>query len=424
MRRNQKRSGWLSVGVTCLFAFSTIQGGEQPRFQKIRLTPYFWAEGIAAADFNRDGHMDIAYGPWIFWGPDFNRRTAYRAATNSFLLRLPDGTTRPLPGYEGALGTKNAYSDCFFLFTDDFNQDGRPDLLRIGIPGEPSSWYENPGRMGAPWSEHPAMDIPDNESPIYTDLTGDGRKELVCCSRGCIGFATPDWEHPYRPWTFHPITPKRGYFRYTHGLGVGDVNGDGRMDVLEKDGWWEQPKAGASHTPWTFHPYPFAPQGAAQIYAYDIDGDGDADVLTCLNPHRYGLAWYEQIRSNGQITFRKHLIMGARGEPSPCGVCFSQPHALTLADINGDGLLDLITGKRFWAHGPHGDVEPNAPAVLYWFELVRDPQGAHYVPHLVDDDSGVGTEVITADMDGDGDPDILTGNKKGAALFLNRIWHR
>jgi hypothetical protein len=87
--------------------------------------------------------------------------------------------------------------------------------------------------------------------------------------------------------------------------------------------------------------------------------------------------------------------------------------------MDGDGLKDFVVGKRFWAHGPTGDVEPNAPAVLYWFKLVRHAdKTVDYVPYLVDDNSGVGTQVAAGDVNGDGLPDIVVGNKKGAFVFL------
>ncbi|MDG1890446.1 MAG: VCBS repeat-containing protein [Verrucomicrobiota bacterium] len=100
------------------------------------------------------------------------------------------------------------------------------------------------------------------------------------------------------------------------------------------------------------------------------------------------------------------------------GVSFSQLHAIDLIDMDGDGLKDIITGKRFWAHGPNGDAEPNAPAVLYWFKLDRNDKGVDFIPHLIDDNSGIGTQVMAKDIDGDGYPEIVVGNKKGT--FVHR----
>jgi len=101
-------------------------------------------------------------------------------------------------------------------------------------------------------------------------------------------------------------------------------------------------------------------------------------------------------------------------------VAFTQPHALDLGDINGDGLKDLVVGKRVWAHGPTGDVEPDAAPVLYWFELTREGRTAHFTPHLIDDRSGVGVQVTIADVNGDGANDILSASKLGSFVFLNR----
>ncbi|TWT57351.1 FG-GAP repeat protein [Thalassoglobus neptunius] len=102
------------------------------------------------------------------------------------------------------------------------------------------------------------------------------------------------------------------------------------------------------------------------------------------------------------------------------GVAFTQPHALDFADINGDGLTDVVTGKRMWAHGPDGDIEPNAPPVVYWFELERRDDGAvRFIPHLVDSHSGVGVQILAEDINDDGRVDILTASKLGVFVFRN-----
>lgn len=157
------------------------------------------------------------------------------------------------------------------------------------------------------------------------------------------------------------------------------------------------------------------------MIVYDINGDGLADVATSWHCHHYGLVWYQQQRgAKGEITWKQHVILPPKPDLKSDALRISQMHAMDLADINGDGLMDLVTGKRFWAHGPKGDVEPDAPAVLYWFELQRDKvTGPRFIPHMIDDNSGVGTQVIARDLNGDGIPDIVVGNKRGIFVFLS-----
>ena len=87
----------------------------------------------------------------------------------------------------------------------------------------------------------------------------------------------------------------------------------------------------------------------------------------------------------------------------------------------GSPLADIVTGKRFWAHGAHGDADPTDPPVIYWFQLVRHKdKTVDFVPHLIDDDSGVGTQFEVADINGDGLLDIIVSNKKGVRVIVQQ----
>ncbi|HWL08560.1 MAG TPA: VCBS repeat-containing protein [Planctomicrobium sp.] len=290
-------------------------------------------------------------------------------------------------------------------------------------------WYENPGDRDQPWKQHYAFERVRGESPDLIDIDGDGRPELLCHWEGKWGWISPDWKRPADPWTFHPVGETRDWDQYYHGEGWGDLNGDGRIDIILNDGWYEQPATLNPEVPWRFHAGVLSTdRGGAQILLDDVDQDGDQDIISSLDGHGWGLAWFEQLAEPGdgegvlqigERSFRRHRLMGNRSEEATFGVAFSQPHALALADL--DGRKDILTGKRVWAHGPNKDEEPMGTPVLYWFQSVRNADGTVcFVPHLIDDHSGVGTQLTVADVNQDGRPDVLTVSKLGAFLFLNR----
>lgn len=376
----------------------------QPTFVKQTLDAEFYSEGINYGDIDGDGNEDIVAGPYWYPGPQFTEQRAFRA---------PRGTPFDPSGD----------SDCYSIFLYDFNQDDWLDIFSVRLPGGSEGvWYENPQGAEGYWTEHLAYGTIDNESAALVDIDADTRPELVTNSNGYGGWAQPDWSRPTEPWVFRGVTEQGSWARYTHGIGVGDVNGDGRADLLLPEGWWEQPAAAGSQ-PWVEHPQAFWGQelptesyGGAQMFTDDVDGDGDNDVVTSLQAHGWGLAWFEQT-SDG---FVKHLVMNTRDEEAQYGTAFAQLHAVALGDLDGDGLKDIVTGKRKGAHGNGLGAELDAPAVLYWFKLVREPGGARYEPKLIDSEAGVGTQVVVADVNQDGLPDILTAARAGAFLFLNQ----
>ncbi|MGZ4965091.1 MAG: FG-GAP repeat domain-containing protein, partial [Limisphaerales bacterium] len=195
-------------------------------FEKIQLSDEFWSEGANIGDFNHDGKMDIVSGPFWYEGPDFKVRHEFAPATETFQVPQPDGTKKTYRGFEGGLGTKNSYSHNFFAYTYDINHDGWTDIVILGFPGEESWWFENPKGKDGHWAKHTIIKVTDNESPMLGDLTGHGKPELICSSEGYMGYASPEGKNPTNLWTFHRISENKHYHKFTHGLGIGDVNGD------------------------------------------------------------------------------------------------------------------------------------------------------------------------------------------------------
>lgn len=385
--------------VAMFLVASSLATCQEIRFRKQVLSDRYFCDGIASGDINSDGKTDIVAGPFWYEGPDF------KAAHEIY---------EPVE-----LVPEDSPSNSMFSFVHDFNHDGRPDVLVLGrVHLHEAAWYENPGTGDDSWKRHFVFERIRGESPAFIDLDGDGVPQLICHWNGCWGYLQPDASSSTAPWKFTAIGKNEDWPQFYHGQGAGDVNKDGRLDVIINDGWYEQPES--SQPLWQFHRRRFTKErGGAQMFAYDVDADGDNDVISAVDAHGWGLAWYEQDESNTESPFSERLIMHDHSHEAELGAAFTQPHAQTLADINGDGLQDIVTGKRMWAHGPTGDVEPNAPPVVYWFELQRTDGKVKYVPHLVDNTSGVGVQVHAADVNSDGRIDILTASKLGSFVFFN-----
>jgi len=374
-----------------------------PRFKMLRLSNFSYTWSTAAADINRDGHPDIVAGPWYFLGPDF---------TVSREIALSQ-TWNPSNTYPNNLLVQYAF---------DWTGDGWPDVL-MG-----STLYVNPGKELRRWDRIVTGMLGGGEVTAYKDIDGDGQPDVVNSSGAGVSFSHPDPQNRLGPWISVNVSGPGPW--PAHGVGAGDINGDGKPDIVNPYGWWEQPAGGASQIPWKFHVAKLAGwgragggPGGAEMVVYDVNGDGKNDIVTSLQAHAWGLGWFEQRRdASGEIAFEPHSIMGDFSAKNPGNVTFSELHGMTAADMDGDGVPDIVVGKRYWAHEEgYVDPDPLGAPVLYIFRTVRNrraPGGAEFVPELVHNRSGVGSTVLAADVNQDGATDIVTGTKLGIFAFL------
>ncbi|HEX2879734.1 MAG TPA: VCBS repeat-containing protein [Polyangiaceae bacterium] len=376
-------------------------------FTRQTLHTFNYAEGIGIADFNNDGSADVVSGPFWWAGPTFEVQHQY----------FP-----PPPDNEYTGMSLGDWAD----YPYDVDGDGWADSITVMRPSTPSYWYKNPGPTGidaeiSAWEKHEIGTLVLEQS-MFTDISGEGTPDLVCAVDGQFG-----WFDVSPTWTFNPIgvSGATNAYAWWHGIGVGDLDGDLAPDLLTDSAWFTRPEGDPRAGAWTSHEQPFdggniviAEHGPSHMYGYDVDDDGDEDVITALNSHGYGVAWFE----NDAGVFTEHVIVGdANSMATNAGMIapFSQPHALVVADIDGDGVKDLITGKTFYAHPPGvGDPDAEGAPVFYVFKLIRDETGVTWEPHLVDSEVGLGRQFTTGDLNNDGKVDIAIASKHGVFLFF------
>jgi hypothetical protein len=389
-------------------------------FRIQRLNEFYYSWSAAIADVNRDGIPDVIAGPYAYLGPD------YTVAQEIYTPVAYNPTT----DYPQQSMVNVAY---------DFTGDGWPDVLVMsGNAGNGTgTLYVNPKGESRHWASYVVLQPIGNEETLLKDIDGDGKPEVIHAGNNTLRYSKPDPANPTGTWITRTISePGPWGANIGHGLGVGDINGDGRMDYLNAYGWWEQPAKGSSQELWTHHPENFGRwghsqggAGGAEIGVYDVNGDGLNDVVTALEGHGFGLAWFEQKRdSKGKISFVEHVIMDNFLTKNAGDVMFTEPHATAFADIDGDGLPDLITGKRSMSHlFTYADPDSLGAPVLYWYRLVRNPKapgGAEFVPELIHNRSGAGSHFAVADLNGDGTPDIVTSGVNGTFIFFNNVKRR
>ena len=362
-------------------------------------SPY---EACGAADFNNDGKTDIFSGDSWYEAPSWEKNK---------IRDIPPAAENP------------HYHDDFANSPLDVNGDGRIDIVTCNYFAKRFGWLENPGPdSNQNWTEH-TIDNPGNmETGELVDINGDGKPDFLPNPGGTVIWYQLTQQKPKVIWKKHSL----GNDGAGHGVGSGDINNDGRIDIITPKGWYEQPAQ--PDAKWTFHPDFDLGVASIQIIGRDVDGDGLTDILWGMG-HGYGLQWLKQTAGEpGKRIWTKSVIDDS----------FSQVHTLLLANLDGKGEPELVTGKRVYAH----ESEPgatDAPVVFYyqfnrtaskWHkQTIFQGAPASQAPLIAKDrwalkdfprgSAGTGLQMSSIDIDNDGDIDLVCPGKSGLYLFEN-----
>jgi hypothetical protein len=368
-----------AFSASCLWAASVVTRPPDVPFEKHTLD-LGSSESAALCDINGDGKLDVVSGENWYEAPHWTKhRFRDIDYTNNY---IDDLSTVPL----------------------DVDGDGHVDLVTVGWFSKKVAWWHNPGKTGQKWEEHTVDEGAPVEFAELVDLDNDGKAEEVLPEFGDLKAPLAWFERDHRGgMAKHIVSPRS----YGHGIGAGDVNGDGRNDILTPNGWLEAPKDPRSGD-WQFHP-DWKLGDVGFMYVADVNGDGRPDIITSM-AHNYGIFWLEH-KADG--TWEKHMIDNS----------WSQPHAVTIVDFHGKHNIGLLTGKRFMAHNGN-DIGSHEPLGVYWYERLVVPGSGNveWVKHVIDygGRTGGGLQIPVADIDKDGDLDFVVAGKSGLFLFENK----
>ncbi len=383
-----KKIKLLSLFGILIFNISYSQTSSD--FKKTTITRDFISEGVAVGDLNKDGKMDIVAGYYWFEAPNWTKHEM-----------APSRTFDP----------RKEYCESFLNFGMDVNLDGWDDVIIIDYPGKPAFWFENPKNKAGAWNKHIIADSMGigNESPGFIDIDGDGRLDILCgdVKKNQIVWLQAPLKKGQTEWKRFALSKEHvaGTERFSHGIGFGDVNMDGIKDVVIKDGWFEGKKDLKSGD-WEFHAVNLS-EPCSHMQVFDVNGDGKNDVVTA-SAHALGVWFHEQIEEQGKVNFKTNVMSKTT----------AQTHSSIMADLNGDGKKEYITGKRFLAHNGRDAGDGDTPILMY-FEFKKDKP--YWTEHIIDNDSGAGLNIAIKDMNKDKKLDIIIANKNGVFLFENMM---
>jgi FG-GAP-like repeat len=303
------------------------------------------------------------------------------------------------------------YYDDFSTIAMDINGDGRLDFITGGWWGENLRWRENPGEAGKLWPEHVIVDkIGNVETTRAWDIDGDGRLEIVPNTPNTPLIALKLITDAHGKGTGKFSKHQLFSTPIGHGYGFGDIDGDGKGEFVFRKGILKA-QGDPLKNEWK-HLEEFDLghwDVSCPVIVADVNGDGLADLIVG-HAHNYGLDWWEQGRdASGKRTWTRH----------PIDPFNAQYHDLIWADIDGDGQPELITGKRHRAHCGNDPGEQDDLGLYYfkWTGAGFAKQVIAYGPLGVG--AGCGIHFQLADLRGTGRLDIVAPGKDGLFLFLN-----
>lgn len=355
------------------------------------------AEGVAVIDMNGDGHPDILSGAYWYENPRPGggewKRHKYRELAPALPSAPPEAAAEN-KAFWGEFVADNGE------FAIDVNHDGAPDLVTSSWQNDGIWWFENPRKLGVMWKPHFICHSKATEGMVEADIDGDGRNEILAAHYGRQGLLWINF-----PGAEPAVHYAGGPDQDGHGCGVADIDGDGKADLLSIHGWFRAIDPARDRWEW-MKEWELGDCGFP-ILGYDVNNDGKTDLIFG-HGHDYGLWWLEQTTQGGRRAWRRHLIDDS----------FSQVHALKLADLDGDGEPELLAGKRYRGHNGN-DPGSYEPLCIYYYKIDRSNGTFTRYTASYNGTAGAGTQFVVADIDGDGDLDVIVAGKTGVHWLEN-----